>query len=162
MAAAVDRVRVPAAADGRALPRRRRGEEQQRLDRDAPVTAAEVGRGLVAAHGPGIEIGELLWASRFGDAARQLERYRHGRVLFAGDAAHIHLPVGGQGLNLGLQDAVNLGWKLAAEVRGHAPGGLLDSYHDERHPVAARVLVSTRAQGCWASPTRTRSPSGRS
>lgn len=128
------------------------GEEQQRLDRDAPVTAAEVGRGLVAAHGPGIEIGELLWASRFGDAARQLERYRHGRVLFAGDAAHIHLPVGGQGLNLGLQDAVNLGWKLAAEVRGHAPGGLLDSYHDERHPVAARVLVSTRAQGVLGIP----------
>jgi 2-polyprenyl-6-methoxyphenol hydroxylase-like FAD-dependent oxidoreductase len=128
------------------------GEEQQRLGRDAPVTADEVQRALTAAHGPGIEVGEVLWASRFGDAARQLERYRHGRVLFAGDAAHIHLPVGGQGLNLGLQDAVNLGWKLAAQVRGHTPDELLDSYHDERHPIAARVLVSTRAQGVLGVP----------
>jgi 2-polyprenyl-6-methoxyphenol hydroxylase-like FAD-dependent oxidoreductase len=128
------------------------GDEQQRLGRDAPVTTGELQRALTAAHGPGIEVGEVLWASRFGDAARQLERYRHGRVLFAGDAAHIHLPVGGQGLNLGLQDAVNLGWKLAAQVRGHAPDGLLDSYHDERHPVAARVLVSTRAQGALGLP----------
>jgi 2-polyprenyl-6-methoxyphenol hydroxylase-like FAD-dependent oxidoreductase len=128
------------------------GEEQQRLGRDAPVTVEELQRALTAAHGPEIEVGEVLWASRFGDAARQLERYRHGRVLFAGDAAHIHLPVGGQGLNLGLQDAVNLGWKLAAQVRGHAPDGLLDSYHDERHPVAARVLVSTRAQGVLGVP----------
>ena len=128
------------------------GEEQQRLGRDEPVTADEVQRALSAAHGPGIEVGEVLWASRFGDAARQLERYRHGRVLFAGDAAHIHLPVGGQGLNLGLQDAVNLGWKLAAHVRGHAAEGLLDTYHDERHPIAARVLVSTRAQGVLGVP----------
>jgi 2-polyprenyl-6-methoxyphenol hydroxylase-like FAD-dependent oxidoreductase len=128
------------------------GEEQQRLGRDAPVTADELQRALTAAHGPGIEVGEVLWASRFGDAARQLERYRHGRVLFAGDAAHIHLPVGGQGLNLGLQDAVNLGWKLAAQVRGHAPDGLLDSYHGERHPVAARVLLSTRAQAVLGVP----------
>jgi 2-polyprenyl-6-methoxyphenol hydroxylase-like FAD-dependent oxidoreductase len=128
------------------------GEEQQRLGRDAPVTVDEVQRALTAAHGPGVQVGDVLWASRFGDAARQLEHYRHGRVLFAGDAAHIHLPVGGQGLNLGLQDAVNLGWKLAAQVRGHAPDGLLDSYHDERHPVAARVLVSTRAQGILGVP----------
>ncbi|MGH8922913.1 MAG: FAD-dependent oxidoreductase, partial [Actinomycetes bacterium] len=89
------------------------GEEQQRAERDAPVAVDEVQRALTAAHGPGIVVGELLWASRFGDAARQVERYRHDRVLFAGDAAHIHLPIGGQGLNLGLQDAVNLGWKLA-------------------------------------------------
>jgi 2-polyprenyl-6-methoxyphenol hydroxylase-like FAD-dependent oxidoreductase len=128
------------------------GEEQQRLGRDAPVTADELQRALTAAHGPGVEVGEVRWASRFGDAARQLERYRHGRVLFAGDAAHIHLPVGGQGLNLGLQDAVNLGWKLAARVRGHAPAGLLDSYHGERHPVATRVLVSTRAQAVLGVP----------
>jgi len=128
------------------------GEEQQRLGRDVPVTAGELQRALTAAHGPGVEVGEVRWASRFGDAARQLERYRHGRVLFAGDAAHIHLPVGGQGLNLGLQDAVNLGWKLAAHVRGHAPAGLLDSYHGERHPVAARVLVSTRAQAVLGVP----------
>ncbi|MGP3987703.1 rifampin monooxygenase [Streptomyces sp. 3N207] len=86
------------------------------------------------------------WLSRFGDATRQAERYRVGRVLLAGDAAHIHPPAGGQGLNLGIQDAFNLGWKLAAEVNGWAPKGLLDSYHTERHPVGARVLAGTRAQ----------------
>ncbi len=87
------------------------------------------------------------WLSRFGDATRQVERYRVGRVLLAGDAAHIHPPVGGQGLGLGIQDAFNLGWKLAAEVKGWAPEGLLDSYHTERHPVGARVLTNTRAAG---------------
>ena len=87
------------------------------------------------------------WLSRFGDATRLAEHYRTGRVLLAGDAAHIHLPAGGQGLNLGIQDAFNLGWKLAAEVGGWAPEGLLDTYHTERHPVAARVLDNTRAQG---------------
>ena len=86
------------------------------------------------------------WLSRFGDGTRLAERYRTGRVLLAGDAAHIHPPVGGQGLNLGVQDAFNLGWKLAAEINGWAPDGLLDSYHAERHPVAADVLDSTRAQ----------------
>jgi len=86
------------------------------------------------------------WLSRFGDATRLAERYRTGRVLLAGDAAHIHPPLGGQGLNLGIQDAFNLGWKLAAEVNGWAPEGLLDSYHTERHPVAADVLDNTRAQ----------------
>ncbi|WEH41075.1 rifampin monooxygenase [Streptomyces sp. AM 2-1-1] len=86
------------------------------------------------------------WLSRFGDATRLAERYRTGRVLLAGDAAHIHPPTGGQGLNLGIQDAFNLGWKLAAEVNGWAPEGLLDSYHAERHPVAAEVLDNTRAQ----------------
>jgi 2-polyprenyl-6-methoxyphenol hydroxylase-like FAD-dependent oxidoreductase len=86
------------------------------------------------------------WLSRFGDATRLAERYRVGRVLLAGDAAHIHPPTGGQGLNLGVQDAFNLGWKLAAEVNGWAPEGLLDGYHTERHPVAADVLDTTRAQ----------------
>ncbi|MEI7031938.1 rifampin monooxygenase [Streptomyces pratensis] len=86
------------------------------------------------------------WLSRFGDATRQAERYRVGRVLLAGDAAHIHPPTGGQGLNLGVQDAFNLGWKLAAAVNGWAPEGLLDTYHAERHPVGARVLDNTRAQ----------------
>jgi FAD binding domain/Aromatic-ring hydroxylase, C-terminal len=86
------------------------------------------------------------------DASRQVEQYRVGRVLLAGDAAHIHLPAGGQGLNLGIQDAFNLGWKLAGEVHGWAPDGLLDSYHTERHPVGARVLENTRAQGALMIP----------
>jgi 2-polyprenyl-6-methoxyphenol hydroxylase-like FAD-dependent oxidoreductase len=86
------------------------------------------------------------WLSRFGDATRLAERYRVGRVLLAGDAAHIHPPIGGQGLNLGVQDAFNLGWKLAAQIRGWAPEALLDTYHAERHPVAADVLDNTRAQ----------------
>ena len=86
------------------------------------------------------------WLSRFGDATRLAERYRSGRVFLAGDAAHVHPPTGGQGLNLGIQDAVNLGWKLAAELAGWAPDGLLDSYHLERHPVAVDVLENTRAQ----------------
>jgi hypothetical protein len=75
-------------------------------------------------------------------------------VFFAGDAAHIHLPIGGQGVNLGIQDAVNLGWKLAATVRGWAPAGLLDTYHTKRHPVAARVLRNTRAQGVLSNPAQ--------
>jgi hypothetical protein len=89
---------------------------------------------------------EPRWISRFTDAARQADRYRAGRVLLAGDAAHIHPPAGGQGLNTGVQDAFNLGWKLAAEIRGWAPEGLLDTYHAERHPVAEDVLNNTRAQ----------------
>jgi FAD binding domain len=92
------------------------------------------------------------WLSRFGDATRLAERYRTGRVLLAGDAAHIHPPTGGQGLNLGIQDAFNLGWKLAAELNGWAPQGLLDGYHTERHPVAADVLDNTRAQMQLLSP----------
>ena len=86
------------------------------------------------------------WMSRFGDATRLAERYRVGRVLLAGDAAHIHPPAGGQGLNLGVQDAFNLGWKLAAQIRGWAPETLLDTYQAERHPVAEDVLDNTRAQ----------------
>ncbi|MCX4092942.1 rifampin monooxygenase [Nocardia sp. alder85J] len=86
------------------------------------------------------------WLSRFGDATRLAERYRSGRALIAGDAAHIHPPTGGQGLNLGIQDAFNLGWKLAAEIAGWAPAGLLDSYEIERRPVADAVLDNTRAQ----------------
>ena len=128
------------------------GAEQQELPREAPVTAAAVARALHAAYGDGIELAELVHWSRFSDASRQVESYRIGRVLLAGDAAHIHLPAGGQGINLGVQDAVNLGWKLAAAVRGTAADGLLDSYHAERHPVAARVLANTEAQGVLMSP----------
>ena len=86
------------------------------------------------------------WISRFTDMTRQAASYREGRVLLAGDAAHVHSPTGGQGLNTGVQDAVNLGWKLAQVVNGTSPDSLLDTYHAERHPVAARVLRNTMAQ----------------
>ncbi|MFJ4963451.1 Pentachlorophenol 4-monooxygenase [Streptomyces sp. ADI96-02] len=123
-------------------------------DREAPVSADEVREALHAVYGPGTELGELRAASRFSDAVRQVERYREGRVFFAGDAAHIHMPIGGQGVNLGVQDAINLGWKLAGTIHGWAPAGLLDSYHEERHPVAARVLRHTRAQAVIMNPGR--------
>ncbi len=126
--------------------------EQDALPRQAPVTADEVARALTAVHGPETKLSKLRWGSRFSDAARQVTNYRYGRVLFAGDAAHIHSPIGGQGLNLGVQDAMNLGWKLAAHVQDRAPAGLLDSYHTERHQVAARVVATTRAQAVLMSP----------
>ncbi|MEH0417674.1 SDR family oxidoreductase [Streptomyces sp. B21-083] len=96
--------------------------------------------------GEDISHGVPIWVNAFGDASRQLTRYRHGRVLFAGDAAHQQMPIGGQALNLGLQDAVNLGWKLALQVGGRAPAGLLDSYHTERHAVGRQVLKNIEAQ----------------
>lgn len=97
--------------------------------------------------GESIHGGRARWVSSFTDATRQATEYRRGRVLLAGDAAHIHLPAGGQGMSVGLQDAANLGWKLAATVTGRAPETLLDTYHSERHPVGERVLRNTRAQG---------------
>ncbi|MER5650200.1 rifampin monooxygenase [Streptosporangium sp. NPDC002524] len=115
-------------------------------DRSVPPTLEDFKRRLRVFAGTDFGVHSPRWLSRFGDATRLAERYRTGRVLLAGDAAHIHPPVGGQGLNLGVQDAFNLGWKLAAEVNGWAPEGLLDSYHAERHPVAADVLDNTRAQ----------------
>ncbi|MCA2181513.1 rifampin monooxygenase [Nonomuraea glycinis] len=115
-------------------------------DRSVPPAFEEFQRQLRVYAGTDFGVHSPRWLSRFGDATRQAERYRVGRVLLAGDAAHIHPPLGGQGLNLGIQDAFNLGWKLAADVNGWAPEGLLDSYHAERHPVAADVLDNTRAQ----------------
>ncbi len=115
-------------------------------DRTVPPSLEEFQQQLRVHAGTDLGVHSPRWLSRFGDATRQAERYRTGRVLLAGDAAHIHPPTGGQGLNLGVQDAFNLGWKLAAEVNGWAPEGLLDSYHAERHPVAAEVLVNARAQ----------------
>ncbi|MER7562077.1 rifampin monooxygenase [Streptomyces sp. NPDC097941] len=115
-------------------------------DRTVAPTLEEFKRRLRAVAGTDFGVHSPRWLSRFGDATRQADRYRVGRVLLAGDAAHVHPPVGGQGLNLGIQDAFNLGWKLAAEVAGWAPEDLLDSYHTERHPVAADVLNNTRAQ----------------
>ncbi|MGW6979220.1 rifampin monooxygenase [Streptomyces sp. NPDC054932] len=115
-------------------------------DRTVPPDFEEFKQQLRKFAGTDFGVHSPRWLSRFGDATRLAERYRTGRVLLAGDAAHIHPPTGGQGLNLGIQDAFNLGWKLAAAVGGWAPEGLLDTYHDERHPVAAEVLDNTRAQ----------------
>lgn len=116
-------------------------------ERAEPVDFTEIADVWKRLTGEDISGGTPEWVSAFGDAARQATEYRRGRVLLAGDAAHIHLPAGGQGLSVGVQDAANLGWKLAATVRGWAPAGLLDTYHAERHAVGARVLVNTAAQG---------------
>ncbi|MGC0380382.1 rifampin monooxygenase [Streptomyces sp. SAI-129] len=115
-------------------------------DRAEPPTLDDFKRQLRAVAGTDFGVHSPRWLSRFGDATRLAEHYRVGRVLLAGDAAHIHPPTGGQGLNLGLQDAFNLGWKLAARIRGRAPESLLDTYQAERRPVAADVLDNTRAQ----------------
>ncbi|GIE92078.1 rifampin monooxygenase [Actinoplanes regularis] len=115
-------------------------------DRAEPPTLDDFRQQLRAIAGTDFGVHSPRWLSRFGDATRLAERYRVGRVLLAGDAAHIHPPIGGQGLNLGVQDAFNLGWKLAAQVRGWAPETLLDTYQAERHPVAEDVLDNTRAQ----------------
>ncbi|MCP2306791.1 2-polyprenyl-6-methoxyphenol hydroxylase [Actinokineospora globicatena] len=115
-------------------------------DRNEPPTIEDFAQQLRALVGTDFGVHSPHWLSRFGDATRLVEQYRVGRVLLAGEAAHIHPPAGGQGLNLGVQDAVNLGWKLAAQIQGWAPETLLDTYHAERHPVAAGVLANTRAQ----------------
>ena len=101
---------------------------------------------LIAACGTDFGVHSPTWISRFTDMTRQAATYRRGRVLLAGDAAHVHSPIGGQGLSTGVQDAVNLGWKLAQVIKGTSPDSLLDTYHAERHPVAARVLRTTMAQ----------------
>jgi 2-polyprenyl-6-methoxyphenol hydroxylase-like FAD-dependent oxidoreductase len=109
-------------------------------------TLRDLSEGLIAVYGTDYGIHSPTWISRFTDMTRQAAAYREGRVLLAGDAAHVHSPVGGQGLNTGVQDAVNLGWKLAQVVKRTSPENLLDTYHAERHPVAARVLRNTMAQ----------------
>jgi 2-polyprenyl-6-methoxyphenol hydroxylase-like FAD-dependent oxidoreductase len=113
-------------------------------------TLEELRRALVAVWGTDFGAHDPTWISRFTDVTRQAASYRNGRVLLAGDAAHVHYPIGGQGLNLGVQDAVNLGWKLAQVVGRTSPDTLLDTYHAERHPVAARVLQTTMAQTALA------------
>ncbi|MGW5731360.1 MULTISPECIES: FAD-dependent monooxygenase [Streptomyces] len=127
-------------------------EHGQVADRDEPTTFEQLRQSLIRIAGTDYGMHGPRWVSRFSDAARQAAQYRTGRVLLAGDAAHIHFPAGGQGLNMGVQDAVNLGWKLASVVRGQAPDSLLDSYHAERHPVGERVLHNTRAQAALARP----------
>jgi len=119
---------------------------ENKLDHTTEPTLELVSETLVAAYGKDFGVHSPTWISRFTDATRQAESYRRDRVLLAGDAAHIHGPQGGQGLNTGVQDAVNLGWKLAQVVNGTSPESLLDTYHAERHPVGARVLHNTMAQ----------------
>jgi hypothetical protein len=109
-------------------------------------TLRDLSEGLIAVYGTDYGIHSPTWITRFTDMTRQAAAYRAGRVLLAGDAAHVHSPVGGQGLNTGVQDAVNLAWKLAQVVKRISPESLLDTYHAERHPVAARVLRKTMAQ----------------
>ncbi len=119
---------------------------ERELHADGEPTLRDIADALVAIYGSDFGIRNPVWVSRFTDMTRQAAAYRDRRVLLAGDAAHVHPPVGGQGLNLGVQDAVNLGWKLALVVRGTAPESLLDTYHAERHAVGARVLKNTMTQ----------------
>ncbi|MGH2927503.1 MAG: FAD-dependent monooxygenase, partial [Solirubrobacteraceae bacterium] len=119
---------------------------EPRLVADGEPTMRDLRDALVAVWGTDFGVHSPTWISRFTDMARQASSYRKDRVLLAGDAAHVHYPIGGQGLNTGVQDAVNLGWKLAQVVKGISPETLLDTYHAERHPVGARVLHYTLAQ----------------
>lgn len=120
--------------------------------RNSPVTLEELRGEVARIAGRDVPMESPSWLTRFSDAALQAETYRKGRVLLVGDAAHVHFPAGGQGVNLGLQDAFNLGWKLAAHLRAGAPESLLDTYHTERHPVAAAVLHNVRAQVALMNP----------
>lgn len=119
---------------------------EQRLQVAGEPTLHDLSEALIAVYGTDFGVHSPAWISRFTDMTRQAAAYRAGRVLLAGDAAHVHSPAGGQGLGLGVQDAVNLGWKLAQVVHGTAPESLLDTYEEERHPVAARALQHTMAQ----------------
>jgi 2-polyprenyl-6-methoxyphenol hydroxylase-like FAD-dependent oxidoreductase len=119
---------------------------EEHLGATSEPTLRDLSEALIAVYGTDYGIHSPTWISRFTDMTRQAAAYRDRRVLLAGDAAHVHAPDGGQGLNTGVQDAVNLGWKLAQVVNRTSPDDLLDTYHAERHPVAARVLRNTMAQ----------------
>jgi 2-polyprenyl-6-methoxyphenol hydroxylase-like FAD-dependent oxidoreductase len=119
---------------------------EQQLGPSSEPTLSDLSEALIAVYGTDYGVHNPTWMSRFTDATRQAAAYRAERVLLAGDSAHVHYPAGGQGLSLGVQDAVNLGWKLAQVVNGTSPESLLDTYEDERHPVAARALRHTMAQ----------------
>ncbi|MDX6724612.1 MAG: hypothetical protein QOD73_3016, partial [Solirubrobacteraceae bacterium] len=119
---------------------------EQQVGPGSEPTLRDLSEALIAVFGTDFGVHDPTWISRFTDMTRQAATYRAGRVLLAGDSAHVHYPAGGQGLSLGVQDAVNLGWKLAQVVDGTSPESLLDTYHDERHPIAARALQYTMAQ----------------
>jgi len=121
-------------------------------EHDREPTLQDLRETLIAVYGTDYRVHSPTWISRFTDMSRQAASYRSGRVLVAGDAAHVHPPQGGQGLNVGVQDAVNLGWKLAQVVDKTSPETLLDTYHAERHPVGARVLHNTMAQVALTTP----------
>jgi 3-(3-hydroxy-phenyl)propionate hydroxylase len=125
---------------------------ERQVEHTSEPTLQDVSEALIAADGTDYGVHTLSSTSRFTDNTRQAASYRKGRILLAGDAAHVHAPLGGQGLNTGVQDAVNLGWKLAHVVKKTSPQSLLDTYHDERHPVGARVLQTTMAQVALTSP----------
>jgi 2-polyprenyl-6-methoxyphenol hydroxylase-like FAD-dependent oxidoreductase len=126
--------------------------KEQHVEHTREPTLQDLRDALVAAYGTDYGVHSPTWISRFNDTTRQAASYRRGRVLLAGDAAHVHSPMGGQGLNVGVQDAVNLGWKLAQVVHRTSPEDLLDTYHAERHPVGARVLQNTMAQTALTNP----------
>ena len=121
-------------------------------DRSAPVTLEELRHAMIEGIGSDFGLRSARWMSRFGDGFRQVKNYRYQRVFLVGDAAHTHSPIGGQGLNLGIQDAMNLGWKLAAVVKGESQDALLDSFEEERHPVGASVLEIAKAQTALIKP----------
>jgi 2-polyprenyl-6-methoxyphenol hydroxylase-like FAD-dependent oxidoreductase len=125
---------------------------EQQLGPSSEPTLRDLSEALITVYGTDFGIHSPTWISRFTDTTRQAVAYRAGRVLLAGDAAHVHYPAGGQGLSLGVQDAVNLGWKLAQVVKGTSQESLLDTYHAERHPVGARALQHTMAQGALQRP----------
>jgi 3-(3-hydroxy-phenyl)propionate hydroxylase len=125
---------------------------EQHVDHISEPTLQDLSEALIVAYGTDYGVHSPTWISRFTDMTRQAASYRQGRVLLAGDAAHVHPPQGGQGLNTGVQDAVNLGWKLAQVVNTTSPQHLLDTYHAERHPVGARVLHNTMAQVALSGP----------
>ncbi|MEU8470948.1 FAD-dependent monooxygenase [Streptomyces sp. NPDC029006] len=143
---------------GRPLRRLALGGPGRSLPREVPVTEEEIRDGLRMVFGSRVHLLELRYARRITDAARQVEQYRHGRVFLTGDAAHVHLPLGAQGMNTGMQDALNLGWKLGAAVHGWAPENLLETYHTERHPVGAAVLRNVQAQSLLMDWAGTRDP----
>ena len=134
---------------------------EQQIGHGSEPTLRDLSEALIAVYGTDFGIHNPTWISRFTDMTRQAAAYRAGRVLLAGDSAHVHYPAGGQGLSLGVQDAVNLGWKLAQVVDGTSPASLLDTYQDERHPVAARVASAHDGSGRAPAPRRAHAGPGR-